>query len=150
MWWKLPRLRIGFVLLLALIGSGCSRPKSEVSGTVTYQGKPVPIGTVTFLDANNKAVGSSAIANGKYAMIKAPEGPVKILVTTPPPPPGGAASVSAILKKGTLKGKTLPSDLPSEPPPVPIAVPAKYGIVDQTDLTYTVQPGAQEHAIELK
>jgi hypothetical protein len=42
---------IRLLLLLALLGvvvSGCFNRRSKVSGKVTYQGKPVPAGTVTF------------------------------------------------------------------------------------------------------
>src|SRR5262245_50664021 len=67
------------VLLVALVCIGCVRPTGEISGTVTYRGKPLPSGTVTCLDVNNQALGSSAISQGSYSIARVPVGPVKII-----------------------------------------------------------------------
>jgi hypothetical protein len=149
------------VLLAALLASGCGGKKGDVSGTVTYQGKPLPSGTITFLDARNEAVGSSPITDGKYTIYQVPVGPVKVLVTTPPPlppnlrppPPNPAreAMREAMIKKKTGGKSSAPPPAPSDDrPPPPVRIPDKYGLADQSDLTYTVQPGKQEHAIDLK
>jgi hypothetical protein len=105
---------------------------------VTYQGQPLPTGTVSFLDSSNKWLASSAINKGNYALrSKVPTGPVKITVTTQGSRPGGRAPKSGITNKA---GKPL----------VVIPIPAKYGSADQSGLTYTVKPGANEYNIELQ
>jgi hypothetical protein len=156
---RMARRSLWVVLLAGLVGSGCGGGKGEVSGTVTYQGKPVTIGTVTFLDANtNQALASSAIIRGKYAMAKVPAGLVKVLVTVPPPPPPGGERIRLSLKKvkeeqkkkATLKDSAPPPDESGGQPVPQFTIPAKYGSPDQSGLTYTVRPGAQQHDIELE
>jgi hypothetical protein len=145
---RVPPSRLGVVLLAALLGTGCGGAKSEVSGTVTYQGKPLPLGTVTFIGADNQAVGSSAITGGKYAMAKLPAGPVKIIVTVPP-----YSEFPGRRGKHVSPEKQAPKDEepPSPPKRVPrVVIPEKYGNPDESGLTYTVQPGPQEHNIELE
>jgi hypothetical protein len=123
------------LVLLAAIGCGGNQNEGEVSGTVTYQGKPLPIGTVSFLGSSNQGLASSAIYGGKYKMpVKVPVGLVKITVTTPRNRP-----------KIVLKFNN-----PSGNPVSVIAIPAKYGSADQSGLTYTVKPGANTYNIELQ
>ena len=45
-------------LLLCL---GCGGSKGEVSGKVTYRGKPLPSGAVTFFGPGDQMVGSASI-----------------------------------------------------------------------------------------
>lgn len=120
------------MVLFAL--SGCGAGGASVSGTITYQGKPLPTGAVTFSGGENGSVTvSSPISNGKYSMSEVPVGPVKISVTTPPPspppPPGTPAAA---------------------PPTETIPIPQKYAIADQSGLTYTVKSGTQTHDINLE
>lgn len=61
-------------LVLALLAAGCAAPKDrKVSGTVTWEGKPVEAGTITFMPADSSVAPATAkIVGGKYE------------VTTPP------------------------------------------------------------------
>ena len=130
-----PRRRrpLVFLVILAVIGCGGNKNVGQVSGTVNYQGKPLPIGTVSFLDSSNQSLASSAINDGTYAIpVKVPAGPVKVIVTTP----------------GRVSGR-LPKNKSGESVTV-ISIPAKYGSADQSGLTYTVQPGPNEYNIELQ
>jgi hypothetical protein len=122
---------------LAVLGCGENKNEGEVSGTVTYQGQPLPYGTVTFFDSSNKFLASSVISNGKYA-IKVPVlGPVKITVTTPDNSSGGRGSKGVARSK---RGETI----------TVIPIPAKYGNADQSGLTYTVKPGENTYNIDLQ
>jgi hypothetical protein len=121
------------LVVLAVLGCGGNKNEGQVSGAVTYQGKPLPIGTVSFLDSNNQPLASAAINDGSYAIpAKVPVGPVKVIVTTP-----GRAS-GRIGKKKSGESVTV------------ISIPAKYGSADSSGLTYTVKPGAQTHDIDLQ
>jgi hypothetical protein len=135
----IPRRRIWLVLLAMLFSLGCGQgPRGDISGKVTYRGKPLPLASsVTFLNVENNQVGSSMIsAEGTYSMANVPAGPVRITVVTPPPLKGAGR------RKGRKKG--------APPPPPPMVVPVKYGDPNQSGLTYTVEPGKQEFDIDLK
>src|SRR5690348_5763213 len=85
--------RRSFFLFCTLwIVAGCGNRQGEVSGTVSYGGKPLQNGTVSFFDQNNNVVGTSSIADGKNTIRKVPPGAVKITVAadaaSPPIPPG--------------------------------------------------------------
>jgi hypothetical protein len=140
------------VLLVVLAESGCGAKRGDVSGTVTYQGKPLPLGTVTFMDAKNESLGSSPITQGKYAIAKVPVGLVKVIVSTPPPLTGKdpphplfKAKPRAESPKKAKRGERLTPD-----PGSVISIPDKYRSPDQSDLTYTVTPGENTFEIELK
>jgi hypothetical protein len=106
-----------------------------------YQGKPLTMGTVSFLDSSNQWLASSRInKKGQYEIqSKVPVGPVKITVTTPGSSKAGGRppNVGARNKLG-------------EPFPQVVPIPAKYGSADQSGLTYTVKPGANTYDIELQ
>lgn len=70
---RLSSLTLALLASLCLCFSGCSDrgPKRyRISGTVTYDGKPVPIGTVMFepdsSKGNSGAAGLTAIKDGKF------------------------------------------------------------------------------------
>jgi hypothetical protein len=130
------RVRVGVVLsVFALVVAGCGKRMGEVTGTVTYQGKALPSGQVTFFGADKQVIGGSSITEGKYKVPQVPPGPVKITVTTTPPP------------SPMVKNAPRPEGMP--PPLDSIAIPPKYGNPEQSGLTYEVKPGSQEHPIDL-
>jgi hypothetical protein len=139
------------VLLTAMVGAGCGTKTGNVSGTVTYKGERLPTGSVTFVDAGKQPVGTSAIQDGKYSIGRVPVGPVTILVSTPPlpnarnvPPPPPPRN------KMPPKGQGTPEfSLEKQKLPPPIVVSGKYANPEESDLTYTVQPGDQVHNIPL-
>jgi hypothetical protein len=144
------------LLLAALASVGYGSSKGKLSGTVIYQGKPVRIGTITFLNDAKEALASSSITNGEYAMTNVPVGPVKIIVsiTQNParplrPPKAFEATMSDGAKKANLEARQIAlREMGSRPPASPL--PPKSIGTDEPDLTYTVQPGSQTHNIELK
>jgi hypothetical protein len=157
------RRAAGAALLLALLAlaAGCGpnyKARGTVKGKVTFGGKNLTAGSVVFNGKNN-LTGSAAIdKNGNYVMNDAPLGEVKITVTVPPLPPGGIARMRAgpgvKAAKGTKsvdpedpsKSISIMSDTPDHVVPIPV----KYGSVETTDLTYTVEKGEQTHDIPLK
>jgi len=63
---------IGLTLVAMAVAAGCGqRDRFNVVGTVTFAGKPVPAGTVTFLPVGSappgRVAGSCSILAGKYA-----------------------------------------------------------------------------------
>jgi hypothetical protein len=133
--WK--QTSVYILVALGLFVVGCGKRSAQVAGTVSYQGKSLPSGSVTFFNKDNQIVGSSTIANGKYKIPQTQPGSVKITVTTPP-------TVNSNAKTGPKPAEGMPV------PVVSIAIPPKYGSPDQSGLSFEVKPGSQEYSIDLK
>jgi hypothetical protein len=131
---SVPRL-IALGMVLLPFAAGCGTRMGEVSGTVSYQGKALPSGSVTFFSKDNQVLGSSSIASGKYKVREVPPGPVKITVTTP--------SFAQSSHGEPLAHKDMPPPLESIP------IPRKYGNVEQSGLFFEIKPGPQTHPIDL-
>lgn len=121
-WWVIV---IAFVLAAA---SGCGRdevePESTVTGAITFQGKPIPGGTVTFevtTDSGTRPC-MGEINDGRYEVTNASPGRARIGVET-----------------ATQEG--LPNYMPL---PRQLADPAKSG------LEYEIRKGEQQHDIVIK
>src|SRR5438105_2273574 len=75
-----------FLLLWAITGCGGGRITSTVTGTVSYQGKPVPAGKVSFYGPNDQVASALIGEDGSYEAMNVPLGTVRVAVTTPPAP----------------------------------------------------------------
>jgi hypothetical protein len=67
--------------LFLLAAAGCAKT-GKVSGTVTFQGKPLPGGQITFYSTEGRPSGSGQIEDGHYEVSDAPVGPCKVVVNT--------------------------------------------------------------------
>ena len=152
---SLPRGRIArrcWPVLLLLLPAGCSS-KGTVSGTVTYQGKPVAAGTVTFVPQKGGGAFTASIREGKYKVEGVPTGAMKIAVSTPSPAPGINQFIGKMQPPPELRAKMAPnpsgegSAQPSVPATEPI--PRKFEDPETSGLTYTVKSGVQVHDIDL-
>lgn len=145
-------------LLLALFLSGCNRSslgsEGEVSGKVTYKGKPLPGGQVMFITPQGYTFTSVIDPEGNYKL-KVLVGEVRIAVDNsmllnsnkppapnirrPPgiePPPGVKVDDIKQSSGATITGTFVP-------------LPEKYRTPDASGLTYTVKSGSQTYNIEL-
>lgn len=128
------RVAVGF-LLAASLAAGCGGPKvGEVSGTVSYDGKPVEQGAIAFVPADgNGPTAGGAIADGKYTVRNVPV---------------GTAKVSINADKGGEK--KIVYDNPARPTVEAATgelLPDKYN--KATELRYDVRPGAQTKDFDL-
>lgn len=132
-------------MLLAVLLSataGCGGNKSgNVSGIVTYQGKPMPGGYINFYsvaaDGRILTQKSGGIGeDGAYSIAKVPVGDVKITIQPPP----GTLKTDVTDKKGGMPKRG----------PSPVKLPPQYQTVEQTDLKYTVTAGDQKHDVVMK
>ena len=120
----------GAATVLLVLAAGCGPGKGDVSGTVQYQGRPLPGGTITFFDQKHRVTASPIGSDGRYAVAGVTAGPVKITVSTPLPM--------------TFRNGEVPDPKDKLP-----AIPARYSDPDQSGLSYEVQTGSHTHDIEL-
>lgn len=124
------------VSLCVLAGLGCGGKKATVTGQVTYRGAPLPSGSVSFFDAKKEIVGTATIANGTYSIDNVPVGPVKISVTTP------------VVRLADRRHPP-PKDMPGGQLAPSVPIPPRYANPEQSGLAYDIQPGEQQHKIDL-
>jgi hypothetical protein len=145
-WTAKTSLLVGVVALaMGCGGQRINYEMVEVSGKVSYKGRPLPGGRITFTaDQGGLAAGANLDENGNYK-VTAPVGPVKITVdnrgldTSKRGPRGGP-----ILRNPNQEG---PTDMPGHY----VEIPNKYYETATTDLTYTVKSGEQQtHDIKLE
>jgi hypothetical protein len=118
----------GCALLLTWTALGCGTQVGQVSGKVTYRGKPLPSGSVLFVTPEGNVVGRSAIApDGLYVMTDVPAGSVKVAVTSHEHVPPGV---------GGQPGNYVP-------------IPTRYAKAETSDLEYTVTRGSQTFNLDL-
>ncbi|MDY3552127.1 hypothetical protein R5W24_001207 [Gemmata sp. JC717] len=111
----------GAVALL-LFFSGCGDKVSEVSGTVTFDGKAVANGDIIFESPDGSVTPAAGkIANGQYSLAVAP-GPKKVRITAPKPP----------TKPDPVMGMN----------PIESLIPKEYNV--ETKLTADLKPGKRE------
>ncbi len=138
------RWATGGLLALALTATACSR-KPSVSGEVTFNGQPLPFGTILFQGADGR-VAHSLISDGRYTIADPPLGPVRITVRSHP-----------VLPASFPGGGGLPPSPPEGLAPKPpderqtrhVPIPERYRDPEQSGLTYTVRAGKQTHDVKL-
>ena len=76
--------RVGLAcLLVPLVGCEVEKPVTRVSGVITYEGKPVESGAITFFPVDGKSPTAGAvIAQGEYSAVVA-LGEMKVVISAP-------------------------------------------------------------------
>jgi hypothetical protein len=131
--------------LLAL-AVGCKGPRTSiqhvpVSGDVTYKGKKVTGGRISFTTKDGFGIQGNIDEQGHYSL-NVPVGDVRITVDN---------SMLKTKQVGPLRrGAGRPGEDPDPIKGKYVPIPPKYKDLDGSTLTYTVtNTGAQEHNIEL-
>jgi hypothetical protein len=137
--------QIALLALLLSAASGCSEPKGNVTGLVSFNGSPLPAGKITFIcEGGTKPVFIADIRDGKYEIKGVPPGQVKITVATFKP----SQSVARPPGLGpTSRPET--EETPKTPQEKYVEIPVRYGRAESSDLGYDMKPGDQEHNIPL-
>jgi hypothetical protein len=125
--------------LLAL-AAGC-QGKGDVSGTVTYEGRPLVFGTVLFEGSDGGLRQSNIGTDGSYTVRGVATGEAKVAVSSLNP---NSSDFIAIQREGGKK-----------PPPRPevrgwFPIPKKYDAPYTSGLTYPIKRGENKIDIELK
>jgi hypothetical protein len=137
--WLAPARRAGLVAAAGLFAAaaGCEKPRGDVSGKVSYKGKPVAYGTVNVIASDQMTYYGVIHADGTYAIQSVPTGPIRLGVYSPDPyfeppvPPAVKAAMAKAREKAEAEGK----GLPRPPKGVWVQLPAKYADPVTSDLT---------------
>jgi hypothetical protein len=135
-----------FVLAGLLVSAGCppaSGPTGTVSGTVTINGEPAPVGTtVAFVSDQGFAAGGQVAPGGKYELTVAgkdkqiPAATYKVMLS--PPGGGGPTEADADYEKIMQGGATAATTAPGTEE----IIPTKYRSTATSGLSYTVEAGS--------
>ena len=133
------KIRVGAVVLLLAV-TGCADRKSEVTGRVSYKGKPLVFGTITFAPKGATAGPTSAEIrpDGTYSVLGLPPGPVQIGVFSPDPK----------IPRETKNGKELWPTAADRNAWFPI--PSQYNQPFSSGLDIVLTPGQNTHDVDLK
>jgi hypothetical protein len=153
----LTRLLTGTLLLgFGLLLSGCSRSglgrEGEVSGKVTYKGKPLPGGQVTFMTPQGYGFNGVIDPEGNYK-VRPLVGEVRIAVDNSmlARPHESAQDMRRRMGMEPAPGVKVEGQKSAAPAITGtyVPLPDKYRSPDTSGLTYTVKSGSQTHDIEL-
>jgi hypothetical protein len=134
--------------MLVLLAAGCSGGTGTVTGQVTFNGQPLPLGTITFhAEQGDHEVSNALIRDGSYSVDGVRAGPTKVTVVTvdtaqvgaPPTEAGGARDKGDGLKPA-----------PKKPSSNFVALPKHYGDPNNSGLSLEVHQGTQTFNVELK
>jgi hypothetical protein len=118
-------------LLLAL-AAGCGGPRT-VSGTVSYNGKPLTRGQISFVGSGGKSASGTINADGTYVVTDVPAGEV-------------TATVVSYYVEGEAKFGLTPL---KSAPPMKSAIPTKYNDPKTSGLVYLVDARKKTIDVEL-
>ena len=130
------------VWLLVMCVGGCT-PPSSVKGTVSFDGKPLPAGRVTFLCEGGKrpAISCPIKDGGAYEIQAAPVGRARVSVETfkPQPKPEPGVDPQTGIDNSIGWEDTGPY----------VPIPKRYASPKTSGLEYTITPGEQMFDIVL-
>jgi hypothetical protein len=142
--------RIVTVWLVALLLAGCG-PKREasgtVSGTITYQGKPVNGAALLLYGPTSHSADFTIPVDqeGKFSSTDVPPGDYKVVVQPSAGSSGPSTRGMTPAQMAEMKGR-----LDEMKTPPTIKVPSKYLDPKTSDLQMKVTGGKQEVTLELK
>jgi hypothetical protein len=135
-------------LLAGLPGCGGNRPNyqqnAEVTGTVTFKGKPLPGGKISFVTVVGGLANSGTINEDGTYKVEAPVGQVQISIDNRVFRKHGAGHEPMLKRPGAEELVTGPAKGRF------VAIPTKYYNPGESGLTYTVEPGSHTHNINLE
>jgi len=160
------RIRILPILCVVLVFvalPGCGKkvpPTGEVSGTVTFKGKPLPEGVVAFVNTEEGRRGEGSIKDGQYTVPNAPVGPcgVEVVVNIAPVASGRSVSMEKRMRQkfeqAKQRGADIGGDISFEPlntkKSEAVQIPLRYANAKVSGISCTVEKGAQTFDITLQ
>lgn len=154
----------GSLVLISLIcwTGGCGpdyKARAVVKGRVTFNKRPLTVGTVMFVNQDGVSASASIDPQGNYEMRDAPIGECRVTVTVPslPMDPSvkarltGKGSGPKMPEMKIPEGVTDAPPLPSSPavPKDVVRIDEKYSKPETSGLTFKVEKGEQVFNIDL-
>jgi hypothetical protein len=136
------RLLTPAVVAAALALTGCGEKTTDVTGKVTYKGKPVAYGTVAVLDGGPAPKTGQLLPDGTYRIVGVKLGAFKAAVSSPPPP--GSDAARRAVDRRDADDERVRTDIPAAPPEVLkawVALPDRFGDPAKSGLTADVKAG---------
>jgi hypothetical protein len=134
--------------LVLMVGCGCA--KADLSGRISYNGKPVSFGTVQAFGSDGRPVSASIQPDGSYSLRALALGEARLAVSTSDP----TLLRTAVIRAGRQRPAGAASPLESEPPQIApsqwFPLPEQYRSVDTSGLTATIKQGSNTFDINLK
>jgi len=159
------QFRLGLCAAALSLGllAGCGGTRNpnapaKITGSVKYQGKPVPGGNIVFHTKNNQGMYRCSLgADGTYEIADVPTGALTVTVETEslnPSKKKGPAYPGAGGKGSKLDAEYMAgvkkSGMPvNATPAVYQRIPEKYAKAETSPLTVTVEAGSQTHDFTL-
>lgn len=134
-------------LALCLSSGGCGGP-NQVSGKVTFEGKPVSLGTIVFVGADGAPQTSLIASDGTFEVMGLRPGLAKVAVISLDPAGLDPTFEAELQDKFAKMGLTFPTvaQTPSDWFPIPHA----YADVETSQLTADIKPGTTQLEIKLE
>jgi hypothetical protein len=137
----------GALLPLVLLAAGGCAGRGTVSGHVRLNGKPVPLGTISFhCQEGRHEVCNALIRDGTYSIDGVPAGPTRVTVASAFTPGPGQGEGAAGKRPAAMPTGRAPSPPAVPPPPT---IPSHYGDPDQSGLSLRVHAGAQVYDVDV-
>jgi len=161
---------------VVLIALGCARPTGSIKGKVSYDGKILKNGNISFVSTEGQNSASAQIMeDGTYDIPKITSGNYKVVVETESYNPKTSMKKDSFgkdnmaSKQNPPPGKEPKQSGPADPSKIPegyhasnpaeaaaikagerfTQIPEKFQKADSTPLTYTAVQGSQTHDIDL-
>jgi len=128
--------RTGGVVVLLVLAAGCGRGIGNLTGTVRFNGKPLPGGTISFYDAANAVHSGEIKEDGAYEVKGVVAGEAKIAVEVPLNI-GYAQTGMPTVKVGSGRPLKMPT------------IPGRYRDPKESGLRCQVAAGDQIHNVDM-
>jgi hypothetical protein len=135
-----------FSVFVCVTLSGCGRATGSVSGTVKYQGKVLPFGSVTFFSLDGLPATGSIQSDGTYTVEQVGVGLSKVVVVCHDPRMAEDLKAYSTQMRNTKPGATAPRFDTSKY----LRVPEQYGDQARSGLSFDVVQGTNSYPIDLK
>lgn len=135
---------MGFLLVLA---SGCGSGTATITGVVTFQGKPVPGGSVVIYCSDKQIVRGLIGTDGQYSIPNVPYGPAVVTIQSPSRLPSGMRLQQNL--PPSINGPLVPSS-ETDGATRGGGIPPRYALPDESGLSVVVDQRSLTYHIDLK
>jgi hypothetical protein len=137
------------LLLIALL-PGCEANTGDVSGKVSYRGKPLPYGTILFYCSDQQIISRLIAPDGSYEASGIPTGATRVAIRTYPPiPPGYQIPQRLPPSRNAPNLGRAPTEEGSGHKAAHVKIPGKYSSPEESGLLLDVNEGQQTFLIDL-